>query len=167
MWLRLPTLISLPASLDLASDLKSLSQRLAASVTSRSKFMPPAYWLRVLKTGAFPTLLSGVTSEPSTVNRGMDEWIASLADSPVPTSASPEKQAGIHGEHSGLWFEYLRVIREVQPELWSLSKTSLQYSLFQREEPHFRRGLPDAGSDAVWITFTESSEVGASHRPMA
>jgi site-specific DNA-cytosine methylase len=71
------------------------------------------------------------------------------------------KRAGIHGEHSGLWFEYARIIREVRPE-W----------VFIENVPaviNFPAGgivlgeLAALGFDAEWGTFT-AAEVGAAHK---
>ena len=105
--------------------------------------MPPVYWLRVLKMGAWPTRLSGVTSELSTVNRGMEEWIASLAASPAPTSASLESRQESMESIPASGSSTCVLFAKCNPDL-SLSKTSLQSSLFQQEEP-YSEGLPDAG----------------------
>lgn len=71
------------------------------------------------------------------------------------------RQAGIRGARSGLWFEYVRIIREVQPR-W----------VFIENVPGVLRGeagevvfgeLAALGFDAEWGTI-RASDVGAPHR---
>lgn len=50
----------------------------------------PASWPG-WKTRPWKRLLSGTTCPPSTANRGVESWIASLADSRAKTSASPDQ----------------------------------------------------------------------------
>ena len=51
--------------------------------------MRPQFWSRAWQTYPWLRLLSGVTCEPSTVQRGADQWIASLADTPASPSPTP------------------------------------------------------------------------------
>lgn len=71
------------------------------------------------------------------------------------------KQAGIHGEHSGLWFEYLRIIREVQPR-WVYIENVPAVIAFPAGGIVLG-GLAEIGFDAEWISL-RASDVGAPHR---
>lgn len=53
--------------------------------------MPPAYWSRAWKTKPWMRRLSGLTLEPSTADRGVASWIASLAATRASQTASPGK----------------------------------------------------------------------------
>lgn len=71
------------------------------------------------------------------------------------------RQAGIHGEHSGLWWEFARIIREVQPE----------FVFIENVPPVLHLGagsavlgeLTSLGFDAEWLSL-RASDVGASHQ---
>lgn len=67
--------------------------RLASSVTSRGKPMLPAYWRRVWKTAPWIRRLSGVTCEPSTLDRGVASWISSLEGTRVSRSVTPARDS--------------------------------------------------------------------------
>lgn len=70
------------------------------------------------------------------------------------------KQAGIHGEHSGLWFEYLRIIREVEPR-WVFIENVPAVIAFPAGGIVLG-GLAQGGFDAEWLSI-RASDVGASH----
>jgi len=91
MWLHVPLAFcpSSPVAAHLISPSDSLCQMLEQSATWRGNFLPAASWRRVLRKDLSTTPLFGLTSEPSTLARGVEAWIASLADSPVRTSPSP------------------------------------------------------------------------------
>ena len=59
------------------------------SVTLSGKLSPRRYWRRAWKKKPWLRLLSGATCEPSTVARGVELWIASLAATRANRSASP------------------------------------------------------------------------------
>lgn len=85
MWLHIPQNLSTscpcaPESAGLTSDLDSLARMLAQSATWRGKSSAPRYWLGRLKTVGWMMHLSGLTLKPSMVSRGVESWIASLAD---------------------------------------------------------------------------------------
>ena len=70
------------------------------------------------------------------------------------------KGAGIHGERSGLWFEYARLIGEIRP----------RYAIMENVGALTRRGLDavlgslaEIGYDAEWSDI-RASDVGAPHR---
>jgi hypothetical protein len=71
------------------------------------------------------------------------------------------KQAGIHGEHSGLWFEYLRCIREVQPR-WCFIENVPAVIAFPAGGIVLG-GLAESGYDAQWLSL-RASDVGAPHK---
>ena len=70
------------------------------------------------------------------------------------------KGAGLAGERSGLWFEYLRIIKEVQPRYVIIENVS---ALRSRGLEEVLRSLNEIGYDAEWHCITASA-VGAPHR---
>lgn len=71
------------------------------------------------------------------------------------------KQRGITGERSGLWFEYLRIIREVQPAFVFIENVPPVLSF--PAGGTVLGGLAEERFNAEWITLPASG-VGASHR---
>ncbi len=70
------------------------------------------------------------------------------------------KGAGLAGGRSGLWFEYLRLVRELEPR-WVVIENVAALRL--RGLDAVLWGLADAGYDAEWATFG-AVDVGAPHR---
>lgn len=70
------------------------------------------------------------------------------------------KQAGIEGERSGLWKEFLRIIREVGPRYVFVENVS---ALLVRGLDVVLGDLASSGFDAEWECF-RASDVGAPHR---
>lgn len=70
------------------------------------------------------------------------------------------RQAGIHGERSGLWHEFLRIIVELQPRAVVIENVS---ALASNGLSHVLGGLASAGYDALWFTL-RASDAGAPHR---
>lgn len=102
MWLHiprqhLPTSASSPGPEDSISPSNSLCQALAASVSLNMKSAPPKSWARVLRTGRYQRLLSGLTCEPSTAGRGAASWIGSLEERPARISPSRGSEKGSLG----------------------------------------------------------------------
>lgn len=90
MWLHVPeSCRSVPASECSTSESDSPALELARSCTWRGKSRQPRSWQRVCETEAYAKLLSGLTSRPSTLELGAEEWISSLADSHASRSAPP------------------------------------------------------------------------------
>lgn len=93
MWLYVPSTSSpsAPVSEGLTSACTTLSDEqasaLARSVTLRGKPSPSRLWSRAWKTGGWIRLLSGATSPPSILDRGVEQWIASLGGSRVSPGA--------------------------------------------------------------------------------
>lgn len=67
---------------------------------------------------------------------------------------------GLSGERSGLWFEYLRVIQEVNPNVVLIENSPM---LRTRGLGTVLKGLAEAGYTCEWYTFP-ASFVGAWHR---
>lgn len=87
MWLYVPSACA-PESAASTWDLNAL-ERLAASATSSGKHSPPRVWSRRCNEASWPKRLSGVTFEPSTLERGVAAWISSQADTPANRFHSP------------------------------------------------------------------------------
>lgn len=68
--------------------------------------------------------------------------------------------AGLEWARSRLWFEYLRVIREVRPRFVVVENVS---ALLRRGVGHVLGGLAESGYDATWACIPAAS-VGAPHR---
>jgi hypothetical protein len=95
MWLYLPETISrsLPVPPDSTLDSASLAQRLAVSVSSRTKSMPPKYWQRVVEKGALTTALFGVMLEHSLATSSVAAWLGP-ANSPGSRQALAQPSSG-------------------------------------------------------------------------
>ena len=97
MWLVLPPTTSsqsVQASEGLTSLSQSQSETLAQSVTSRGKPKPQQSWQRAWKTARYIKRLSGLTCPPSTVNLGVEQWIASLVATRASQTPSPDHVLG-------------------------------------------------------------------------
>ncbi len=70
------------------------------------------------------------------------------------------KRAGIHGERSGLWFEYVRIVEEVQPRYVFAENVA---ALRSRGLDVVLANLAALGFDAEWGCL-RASDVGAPHR---
>ncbi len=132
MWIHCPGVpsASAPASADSNVDSDSLSETLSRHASWKGKLLPAKSWRRVLRTASSTTRLCGLTCEPSTVARGVEEWIASLPPSPVKGTPSPAVAISsktlatcgrIRGESFARW--------DASGSLWR----TLQASLFPSE----------------------------------
>ena len=70
------------------------------------------------------------------------------------------KGAGLAGERSGLWFEYLRIVKEVRPRVVIVENVA---ALRSRGLDVVLAGLHEAGYWTAW-DFIHASDVGAPHR---
>lgn len=70
------------------------------------------------------------------------------------------KGAGLDGARSGLWFEYLRIIRELRPRFVVVENVS---ALLTRGLDVVLGTLAESGYDALW-TSLRAADVGAPHR---
>ena len=66
-------------------------QMLSRSATSKETWRKPLSWYRAFKKDSYLKLLSGVILKPSTLSRGVAEWISSLEVSHVSPSVSQDK----------------------------------------------------------------------------
>lgn len=107
-WLYVPETFSACAqgSEDLNSESCSLStaapRLVAGSVTWRGKPQQQQAWSRRWKQGGFIRRLSGLTCSPSTLDRGVEQFISSLVATPAKTTALQEsapEQAAIASSH--------------------------------------------------------------------
>jgi hypothetical protein len=80
------------ASEDSISPFNSLAPDSEVSLTWRGKQAPLQAWSRRWKAGGFIRLLSGLTLQPSTADRGVASWISSLAAIRASQTASPESE---------------------------------------------------------------------------
>lgn len=67
---------------------------------------------------------------------------------------------GLAGARSGLWFEYLRLVRELRPRFVVVENVP---ALVTRGLGVVLGGLAEAGYDAIWFTL-RASDVGATHQ---
>jgi len=74
--------------------------------------------------------------------------------------SSAGKQAGIQRARSGLWFQMLRIIRELGPPFVVVENVS---ALTVRGLDVVLGGLTESGYDALWFPL-RASDVGANHR---
>jgi len=81
---------SAPEEVDSTSASSWLCQTLASSAGWNGMPARAATWRQRCKRTAWLRSLCGRISEPSTVARGVEQWIASLRDTPVSHSAKPE-----------------------------------------------------------------------------
>lgn len=69
------------------------------------------------------------------------------------------KRKGIEGERSGLWFEYLRIIREIRPRFVVVENVA---ALLVRGFDRVLGGLAECGYDAEWRVLS-ACQLGAPH----
>lgn len=69
------------------------------------------------------------------------------------------KGGGLSSKRSGLWFEYLRIIGELEPKLVIIENV---YALLHRGLPTILYGLNEIGYNAQWHIISASS-IGAPH----
>ena len=90
MWLYVPSV----SAQDTAGSTSPLTSQqagsLARSVMWRSKYRQPGFWQTLWQSKFYRQRLSGPTCEPSTLERGVESWIASLRDTLASPSPSPE-----------------------------------------------------------------------------
>lgn len=70
------------------------------------------------------------------------------------------KGAALDGERSGLWFEFLRIIRELRPRFVVVENVS---ALLVRGMDRILGGLAESGYDAEWDCF-QASAFGSYHQ---
>lgn len=70
------------------------------------------------------------------------------------------KGGGLDGRESGLWYEYMRIVREIRPRKVFIENSPM---LRSRGLDRVLEGLAEAGYDAVWNCLS-ASKVGAWHK---
>lgn len=129
MWLHIPPEYSqsAPGAEHLTSELESLSQMLALSVTWNEKLSLSRTWVRRLKRHSWLMRLFGTTSGPLTASRGVERWIGSLAESPanltpsrgsagaVTTPATSGPTAVASSESAGLDLSFSKTLMASNP----------------------------------------------------
>lgn len=90
MWLHVPTTSACAAEEEASTSPSDVPpvERLAASCTWSGTSRLPRFWRRRWRAGHWTKLLSGPTCTPSTLARGVDSWMASLAATRVSPSVS-------------------------------------------------------------------------------
>lgn len=88
-WLFVPSVCA-PASEASTSASELPDPTRAASLSWRGKPLQPQAWSRAWRRGGFIRLLSGLTCEPSTLQHGAAQWIASCRAIPAKGTPSPE-----------------------------------------------------------------------------
>jgi hypothetical protein len=145
VWLYIPTSAYSQAEPVSTSLSESQSQRLAASAVWRSKRRLPRLWRLAWKKEHWIRRLSGVTLDPSTADRFVEEWMGSLVGSRArifpPLENEQGSKEGIAADSSSSTSESFARFGPGG----SLLKTSPQYSIFDQAEP-YSGNLPDSGS---------------------
>lgn len=186
-WLYVPETSSacVQGSEGLSSESCSLSQvgerMVAGSLTWRGKEQQPQAWSRRWKQGGFIRRLSGLTCSPSTLDRGVEQFISSLVATPAKTTALQEsapEQAAIASSHpksaaspksAGLILSSERTCRGTrtdnsQPSSrhWSDWATALRQEYSVRPKPE----IPCAANDcSSWPSASDVSTRGGSQSP--
>ena len=117
MWIHLPStlLVFVQDTQESNLDSEKLSQ-LEQSAMWKSKSLQQRSWQNVWKRDTSIKLLSGLTSKPSTLNRGVEKWISSLEDSHVNPFQTQEKKLGADDERN-LWPDTARLIWRLRPPI--------------------------------------------------
>lgn len=150
MWLHVPSeccpsLLESPGS---TSGSDSLYQALASSAMWKGKRMPPQSWRRAFRRAPWMRLLSGLTFAPSMLSRGVASWIASLADSPAPTSATPDSARASKASAAGsgrIWPESYATF-DPGSSSWKTCQRSLFGDLTESSPTFTRSGSMRNGS---------------------
>ena len=144
MWLYVPSECCpcSPASEDSTSPSDSHFQSLASSAWWRGKQRQPQSWRRAWKTARWMRRLSGLTSEPSTLERGVAAWISSWAGSPARTSPSPGSGPGSEASDPACSLTSVASWRSAERQWCSLRTSG---ALFPTSEPS-SENLPISGS---------------------
>lgn len=94
------------------------------------------------------------------MNHGNTERVDVICGgSPCQDLSFAGKGDGLAGARSGLWFEYLRLVRELRPRYVVIENVP---ALVTRGLGVVLGGLAEAGYDAVWFTL-RAADVGATH----
>ena len=152
-------------------------QMLSRSATSKETWRKPLSWYRAFKKDSYLTLLSGVILKPSTLSRGVAEWISSLEVSHVShfrsleeTEKKPKRQATseIYGPtlldsqgNLGTQLSFAKMFPESFDTTGTLSNQSFKEwatALRMDSTQRLKQALRTKGSDySLWPTVTQDS----------
>jgi DNA (cytosine-5)-methyltransferase 1 len=117
-------------------------------------------WCQKLYAQRFPDSIQlGDITKIDAATLPAGEWIIS-GGFPCQDISIAGKGAGIHGERSGLWFEYWRLIRDLRPRFAIMENVGM---LVHRGLREVLGSLAEIGYDAEWQDI-RASDVGAPHR---
>lgn len=161
MWLYLPSksLRSAPAWECLEKDCEQGSDtwatRLAPSVSWSGKPIQPRHLRLAAKKAAWTTLLSGPTFSPSTVDVGVEQWIASLRASRAKTSAWPAGVLGLMAadQASSSTSSTSQTIAVREASFWRMLQASLlpQPPLWTKPAPPIMPPTPLSTELLLWV----------------
>lgn len=117
-------------------------------------------WCQKLYAQRFPDSIQlGDITKIDAATLPAGEWILS-GGFPCQDISIAGKGAGIHGDRSGLWFEYWRLIRDLRPRFAIMENVGM---LVHRGLREVLGSLAEIGYDAEWQDI-RASDVGAPHR---
>lgn len=148
-------------------------QMLSRSATSKETWRKPLSWYRAFKKDSYLKLLSGVILKPSTLSRGVAEWISSLEVSHVSHSVSQDKNgkpttSEIYGPtlldsqgNLGTQLSFAKTYPAFFDTTGTLSNQSFkQWATALRKDStqRLKQALRTEGSDySLWPTVTQDS----------
>lgn len=94
------------------------------------------------------------------INESIDVICGGFPCQDISVAGTRNGNAGLDGERSGLWFEYLRLINEIRPKFAIIENVS---ALRSRGLEEVLRGLTAIGYDAEWHCIA-ASNLGAHHQ---
>ena len=117
-------------------------------------------WCQKLYAKRFPDSIQlGDITKIDTSKLPAGDWIIT-GGFPCQDISIAGKGAGIHGERSGLWFEYWRIINDLRPRFAIMENVGM---LVHRGLREVLGSLAEIGYDAEWQDI-RASDVGAPHR---
>ncbi len=117
-------------------------------------------WCQELYAKRFPDSVQlGDITKIDTSELPAGDWIIT-GGFPCQDISIAGKGAGIHGERSGLWFEYWRIINDLRPRFAIMENVGM---LVHRGLREVLGSLAEIGYDAEWQDI-RASDVGAPHR---
>ena len=148
-------------------------QMLSRSATSKETWRKPLSWYRAFGRDSYLKLLSGVILKPSTLSRGVAEWISSLEVSHVSPSPSQDKNgkpttSEIYGPtlldsqgNLGTQLSFAKMFPESFDTTGTLSNQSFKEwatALRKDSTQRLKQALRTEGSDySLWPTVTQDS----------
>lgn len=117
-------------------------------------------WCQELYAKRFPDSIQlGDITKIDTSKLPAGDWIIT-GGFPCQDISIAGKGAGIHGERSGLWFEYWRIINDLRPRFAIMENVGM---LVHRGLREVLGSLAEIGYDAEWQDI-RASDVGAPHK---